>query len=221
MRARKRSHNTPLALAGLGTLAVLASVSGGSSRPVDAATVDASSELAVPLGDDAAEGIRSVDFADVAQPGSACSDGLRFTPPGKIPVAEGSSQVLDLGQLTQLQVDAAVAYGDVDGDGAEDAVVHVICSYGANGAAHSVHVWSLDGDRLRHVAGLDEAPGEGELAPAVQEVAVEDGAVNVVWSHYAEGDSNCCPSGQTSVTYELADDELEAVGRPVTSSVES
>jgi len=217
VRRPKRSHNTPLALLGLGSLAVLASISGGagSATPVEAATV----ETAVPAGSgDDARAIRSVDFSDVPQPGSACSEGLRFSPPSRIPVAEGASQVLDLAQLTQLTVDPHVAYGDVTGDGVDDAVVHVTCSYGANGAEDSVHVWTLEDDRLVHVAQLDEAPSTDDDAPppAVKAVSASDGDVVVTWSSYADDDAHCCPTRQTRQSYRLDDDELDVVGEPVT-----
>lgn len=216
MRSRRRSHNTPLALAGLGALAVLASISGGASN---ATPVGAAGHTA-PVTDP--QGIRSVDFADVAQPGSACSNGLRFTPPGQIPVSGGQSQILDLGQLTQLVVDPAVAYGDVDRDGADDAVVHVTCSYGANGADDTVSVWSLEGDRVVQRASLDEPPealGDG-LPPTVQGISASDGRVTVTWSQYGDDDPRCCPSQQARVNYELDGDELAVVGDPVTSAVQ-
>lgn len=216
MRPRKRSHNTPLALAGLGALAVLASMSGGASdaEPVEAAGRVPASPATEP------QAIRSVDFGSVAQPGSTCRDGLRFTPPVQIPVQQGQSQLLDLAELTQLFVDPAVAYGDVDGDGSEDAIVHVTCTYGANGAEDTVSVWSLDGDDVVQRASIDGPPSDlgSDLPPAVQAVEASGSDVVVTWSRYAEGDPRVAPSGQAEVTYELDGDELTEVGDPVVSS---
>lgn len=217
VRPRKRSHNTPLALAGLGALAMLASISGGTSN---AAPVGAAGRADAPSTDPQA--IRSVDFGGVPQPGSTCSDGLRFAPPSEIPVSDGRSQVLDLGQLTQLVVDPDVAYGDLDADGLDDAVVHVTCAYGANGAEDTVSVWSLEGQRVGQRAAIDEAPSElsSDLPPAVQGVEVAGGQVVVSWSHYAEGDPRCCPSQQARVTYELDGDELVPADDPVVGAAE-
>lgn len=219
VRPRKRSHNTPLALAGLGALAVLASMSGGASnaQPVEAA---GRALPASPASDPQA--IRSVDFGSVAQPGSTCRDGLRFTPPGQIPVSDGQSQVLDLAELTQLIVDPAVAYGDVDGDGSEDAVIHVTCTYGANGAEDTVSVWSIEGDEVVQRASIEGPPsGLGsDLPPAVQAVQASAGEVLVTWSKYAEGDPRVAPSQQAQVAYELDDDELAVLGEPVTSAAQ-
>jgi hypothetical protein len=217
VRPRKRSHNTPLVLAGLGALAVLASMSGGASnaRPVEAASDSSDAPRVDP------QAIRAVDFGEVAQPGEACSNGLRFAPPGQIPVSGGRSQVLDLGQLTQLVVDPDVAYSDLDGDGVEEAVVHVTCTYGANGAEDSVDVWSLDGNEPVAIASLDAPPAalDSELPPTVQGVGARDGRVVVTWSSYADDDPRCCPSEQVRASYELDDDELSTVGDLVTRAL--
>jgi hypothetical protein len=209
-------------LFGAAALSLLAAVSSsGAERDVDGARTVAAVDQAAPAAASGAEGIRAVDFGDVAQPGSACSDGLRYAPPTAIDVAGGVSQVLDLAQLTQLTVDPEVTYGDLDGDGADEAVVHVTCAYGANGSIDSLHVWGLDGDRLVHVAGLDEpgASSSGGLPPAVEGVSASDEGVTVTWSHYADGDANCCPSEQARLTYTLDGDRLEPAGDPVISAV--
>lgn len=212
VRSPKRSHNTPLALASLGALAVVASIGGGASNasPADAA------DRADP------QAIRAVDFGSVAQPGSTCDDGLRFTPPGQIPVSEGRSQVLDLAQLTQLVVDPNVSYADLTGDGIEEAVVRVTCTFGANGAEDTVDVWGLEGDEPAMLAGVDEPPSslDSELPPTVQGVDTSDGRVVVTWSQYADGDPRCCPSQQASVPYELVDGELEPAGEPSVGAFE-
>ncbi|HLM29577.1 MAG TPA: hypothetical protein VK360_06610 [Acidimicrobiales bacterium] len=222
VRHEHRSSNTRLALLGVGALALLASIGGSAARSdeaVDVATVTVGSQVAVPADGSGAEAIRSVDFGDVAQPGSACAQGLRFTPPASIPVTGGTSQVLDLASLTQLSVDPEVSYGDVDGDGRDDAVVHVTCSFGANGAEDSVHVWSLEGDRLIHVAGLDQPGadmGDG-LPPIVQSVAAEGDRVVVTWAAFDDDDPRCCPTLETRAGYVLDGDELVPVGDPVTT----
>jgi hypothetical protein len=217
VRPRKRSHNTPIALAGLGALAVLASISGGASNapPVEAASSSSDAPSVDP------QAIRSVDFGDVAQPGEACSNGLRFAPPGQIPVRGGRSQVLDLAQLTQLVVDPDVAYSDLDGDGAEEAVVHVTCTFGANGTEDSVDVWSLEGDEPVQLASLDAPPEtlDSDLPPTVQSVGASDGRVVVNWSSFSEGTPQCCPDEQVRASYQLDDDELSTVGDLVTRAL--
>src|SRR5690606_15039493 len=107
------------------------------------------------------------------------------------------------------------AYGDLDGDGIEEAVVHVTCTYGANGAEDTIDVYALEGDTPVIAATIDEPPDslDSELPPAVQAAEVVGDQVVVTWSHYQEGDPRCCPSGQAQVPYALEDGELVA-GEP-------
>jgi hypothetical protein len=195
--------------------ALVAVAASGQSSSAAEATPGAAASAAPALTD-----IRAIDFADVAPPGASCDQALRFTPPAHIPVQGGQSAVLDLGRFTRLQVDPHVAYGDLTGDGRAEAVVHVVCNYGANGAQDTVHVWALSRGRLVHVASLREPPRSisGSFPPAVKRIGVRRGQVDVTWTHYAAADPNCCPSQQTLIRYELTGSRLHAVGRPVTSS---
>jgi hypothetical protein len=156
----------------------------------------------------------------VSQPGTACAEGLRVTPPRRIAVARGESAVLDLGRLTRLEVDSDVAYGDLDADGADEAAVHVICTFGANGADDSVQVWSLRNGTPAIVDTIAEPPARlaGSFPPAVKKVAISDGDVVVTWTHYADDDPNCCPSQETVLRYQLDDGSLRQVGRAVTTA---
>lgn len=212
MRTRSRSHNSRVALLGLGLMAALVAISGGGGQSTDAAEASA-----VP------DPIRAVDFAGVAQPGSACTEGLSITPPKRIAVDEGLSGLLDLGRLTRLEVDSSVDYGDLDGDGADEAVVHAVCSFGANGAQDTVQVWALRSGSPVLVDSLAEprAKVTGPFPPAVKAISVADARVAVTWTHYGPDDPNCCPSEQTVLRYRLDDGALRQVGRAVTSATTS
>ena len=210
MRARSRSHNSRVALLLLGVLATLLALSGGAQQNgADAAE-------AAPVGDP----VRDVDFSSVAQPGTACAEGLRITPPRHISVNQGRSGLLDLGRLTRLEVDGAVVYGDLNGDGSDEAVVHAVCTFGANGAQDTIQVWSVDSDDDPVlVDSLSEPPARvtGPFPPAVKDIAVRNGQLVVTWTHYRDGDPNCCPSQKTVLRYELDDGALSQVGRAATS----
>jgi LppP/LprE lipoprotein len=212
VRSDSRSRASWLGLAGLGlAAAVFAASSGGGSSPRADASPTRSAAAEAPAD------VRDVDFGEVAPPGSACAEGLRFTPPAAIPVARGRSSVLDIGRVTRLEVDPDVAYGDLDDNGTDEAVVHVVCTYGANGAEDTVHVWTQRRGRTVHVASLTEPPRSvtGALPPAVAGVAVHGQQVDVTWTRYTADDPNCCPSRLTTVSYELDGDALDRVGRPV------
>lgn len=217
VRAHRTSHNPRLALAGLGLLAALAAAA--SSGQVSGAAVSPPAGQAAP---GAGASIRDVDFAEVAVPGTVCREGLRFSRPLEIPIRSGRSPVLDLARMTQVMVDPDVVYADLDGDGADEALVRVSCTFGANGIEDSVQAWTLgpDGEPV-NVASVSEPAEEitGALPGTVARVAPADGAVEITWTRYAEDDPNCCPSLETTVTYRLVDGELVQTGDPVTAEV--
>ncbi|HZM29282.1 MAG TPA: LppP/LprE family lipoprotein [Acidimicrobiales bacterium] len=210
MRTPTRSHNSRLALVALGVLAALVALSGGASGTAGAGP-------AAPAVDDT---VRDVDFTSLAQPGTTCAEGLRIAPPRRIAVDEGESGLLDLGRLTRLEVDDDVAYGDLGGDGAEEAIVHTVCAYGANGAQDTVQVWAIDDDEPVLVDTLGEPSTRvtGPLPPSLVDAAVDDGELVLTWTHYGDDDPNCCPSGETALRYELDDGALDQVGRAVTTA---
>lgn len=207
------SRTAWLALAALGLAAGVLATTGSSEStpPAGASTASA----AGPAPD-----IRSIDFGEVAPPGSACVDALRFTPPVSIPVARGRSLILDIGRNARLEVDPDVAYGDLDGDGDDEAVVHVVCNYGANGAQDSVHVWTLSWARPVHVASVNEPPASlsGGLPPTVAGVAVDGDRAAITWTRYSPDDPHCCPSQLSTVSYALDGRALDRVGRAVIST---
>jgi hypothetical protein len=161
------------------------------------------------------DAIRLLDFGEVDQVGGTCDDALAGTVPRSISVSEGESAVLDDDMLTRLEVDGAVTYGDVDGDGRDEAVVHTVCAYGANGAQDSIQVWDLETGTAEVKASMGEPPASitGPLPPAVKSVAVDaDGTLAVTWTHYAADDPNCCPSLESTVHYLVTGGRITQVG---------
>lgn len=213
VRTRSRSHNSRVALAGLGVMAALVALASDAqpARPADAAVGGG------------ARTIDEIDFTSVAQSGATCAEGVRAGAPLLVALDRGSSQLLDSATFATLAVDPDVIVADLDGDGEDEAVVSVVCNYGANGEQHTVQVWRLDGDRPVVVDRITSAPDEvaeaSAFPPGVQDVAVEGDDVVVTFSRHTDGDPNCCPSEQTEVRYVLDDGDLVAAGDPVTTPV--
>ncbi len=214
MRTHSRSHNSRLALAGLGVMAALVALA-SDAQPTRPAAADARDETP-------SEIVRSIDFTTVAQPGGGCTEALPDAP-RLIQVEHGESLLLDEPSFTRLEVDGDVLYADLDGDGADEAVVHAVCNYGANGAQHSVQVWTVNVRVPKLVATITGAPDDvaddSEFPPAVRDIEVDGSELAVTFTRYAAGTPHCCPTEQAVVTYEL-DDGLEAVGNAVIGPIE-
>lgn len=217
-----------MALAGAG-LALVFVARGAEGSRHDALTIDdpdapSIDQAAVVVGPAAAspDAIRLLDFGEVDQLGGTCDDALSGTAPRVISVADGESEVLDEDLFVQLEVDGDVTYGDLDADGRDEAVVHTVCAYGANGAQDSVQVWDLDTGAAEVQATLGEPPPSvtGPLPPAVKAVDIEpDGTLAVTWTHYAADDENCCPSLESTLRYLVTGSQVTQVGAPDTEPV--
>jgi hypothetical protein len=217
-----------MALAAGGLVLVFVARGAEESRH-DAVTIDdPSAERAadpgVVIGPAAAspQAIRLLDFAEIDQIGGTCDEGLAGTVPRTISVTDGESALLDEEFFVRLEVDGDVTYGDLDGDGRDEAVVHTICEYGANGAQDSIQVWDLDTGTAEVKASLGEPPTSvtGPLPPAVKGVAIEeDGTLAVTWTHYSDDDPNCCPSLESTIRYLVAGTQITQIGAPDTDPV--
>lgn len=218
-----------LAIAGAGLALVFAARGAEEGRSGDLAVEDPSVEdVAEPdlaFGSAAApDAIRTLDFAEIDQVGNTCDAGLEGTVPRQIKVTGGESAVLDDDWFTRLEIDGDVVYGDLNGDGRDEAVVHTVCAFGANGAQDTIQVWSLDSGSAEVSASLGEAPASisGALPPAVKGIEVaDDGALVVTWTHYDHDDPNCCPGSESTVRYMVTGSKVTQVGNPVTRAVAS
>lgn len=211
--ARPRTSRT--VLAGLGVLAGLVAVGSDAqpSSPAGAAVRDGADPVAVD----------ELDFRQIAQPGASCAQALDGAAPRVIALENGASPVLDEPSFTRLEVDDDVLYADLDGDGADEAVVRATCMFGANGEQGTVQVWRASG-RLPMLVDTVAAPPadvaeDSAFPPVIQGVDVDDGELVVTFSHHTDDDPHCCPSEQTVVRYAL-EGGLEVVGDPVTEAAD-
>ena len=208
VRTSSRSRRSTLTLAALGLLAATAALAG---------SADPSRPAAATPSRDGNEAVHGLDFASVAQPGVTCADALPGAAPRVIGVAGGASGVLDDTTFARLSVDPTVQYGDLDGDGTDEAVVRATCDYGANGADDTVQVWGANGRLATLVDTVTGAPDvvadESRFPPRVVDVAVDGDSLEITFSVHADDDPHCCPSEQAVVSYTL-DGGLSVDGRP-------
>lgn len=194
-------------------VAVAASSAGGAGAPTGGSG-ELSDQLQELAGD---QGIRVVDFNEVDQLPDLCEEGvdpevLESMP--AIEMSDGVSEVLDSLNFSHLEVQEE-AFGDLTGDGGDEAAVHSVCRYGASGRQHEVQVWQSSDDGVPTPVAVVPAPDAAADTPfpaEVSSVEIVDEVLEVTWLQYEEGDPNCCPSGEQVVRYELTDGEV----RPLT-----
>jgi hypothetical protein len=214
----------------LGGLALVVTARGGEQAREDAVTVENSTasigSAAVPgglaggMGELAGDqSIRLLDFTEIDQAGSTCREGVEGDVPETVRVSNGTSGLLDEERFARLLVDSNVVYGDLDGDGTDEAVVNTVCAYGANGSDATIEVWSLVGGKPKSIATVGEPPVSvtGGLPGTVQGVEVLDDELVVTWSSFSPDAPHCCPDLKTTMRYSLDGRELTAIGAPVTA----
>lgn len=172
----------------------------------------------------AAQSVRLLDFNEISQPIDVCVEGISDAVESvvsDISITGGQSDVIDESTFSQLKVNNIV-YGDLDGDGSDEAVIHTACSYGANGVQDTIEVWGVRDGAVQILGTVPELDQEiaGRFPASVTSVSISDaGALEVVWTTYGESDPRCCPSAEAAVTYQLAEDGVVPVGDPVISNV--
>lgn len=180
--------------------------------PVVAQPVVAAIPARLDLGSAPAD-VRAVDWNSVALPGEFCDiDGL-------VTVENGEATARS-GEWGRVHVDIwndSTTYGDVDGDGDEEAALEVGCDTGGGTAAsqlvNAYVVVDSSGGRLWGAGVLTPQGESGGAVPArLEDLQFGEGRVTVRELWHREWDSNCCPSGEAESTWELRDGVLEPAG---------
>jgi hypothetical protein len=212
---------------GLGGLALVVAARGTENRSADAG--DDAGEATVVAGDAASAGgasgladvvsaqsIQLLDFEEIDQAGTACTDALPGELPSTIDVTGGQSEIIDEDRIVQLVIDDTVVYGNLDDDAADEAVVHTTCEYGANGQQDKVQVWDLETGAAVPKASTGRPPERltGRFPGTVQSVAVDGGEVVVTWSRFGPDAPACCPDQTVTLRYEVDGNRLAPVGEP-------
>lgn len=147
--------------------------------------------------------IRRVDFTNITyQPDSCPNGGLVDPPPAGIPVHDGvwRREPYDSVGVEQDRI----VYGDVTGDGRDEAAVTVMCSTGvASGTADSTWVFTDDpsaADGVRRLpfpaltpAQLEEVGVPGGYTKGA-EPTIGDGVLTLAWTVFAADDPPVFPS---------------------------
>ena len=148
------------------------------------------------------QAIRRVDFRDFTYADSCI---------GKVQVVEGKG-LLDFGppgSRGSFRV-KEVVYGDLTGDGQEEAVVLTLCNGGGSQILSGGSIYTLREGRpvlLGYVEGGDRADG------GISQVQIAGG--RLVVTRYGTDDGLCCPTFTVTTAYRLDAGRLVEVGAPV------
>lgn len=103
----------------------------------------------------------------------------------------------------------SVVYGDVNGDGSEDAVVLTVCNTGGTGNFTEGFVYEMKNGKptlLTVIPGGDRAYG------GLREARVEDGVLIIESNDPGETGGACCPEYIVTTKYKVKGDKLEQIG---------
>jgi hypothetical protein len=151
--------------------------------------------------------IRSVDFKNFTFEITAIGEGGKE----KVTVKDGSFDRVDEdGRFYFGVIDAA--YGDLNGDGKEEAVVGVIFNTGGSGSFSSGVVYTMKGGKPVVVTEFD---GGDRAYGGIVKAIVERGLLVVERSAPGKNGGACCPEFVDTSKYRLTGSKLTPVGKAV------
>lgn len=162
-------------------------------------------------------GIRDVDFLNFTYQSSVCSEDLEISK--TIKVSKGKFQKDD---SYYNIIDNKIIYGDVNGDGNEDAVVQIICGSNAGSLkSFEVHAFTNKDGKADLPARLDGGAMEKDYKKSNPDgflIALGDNDVKIEKNHLivevlADG-SNASPENVATFDYKFTDGKFVLDGKP-------
>lgn len=103
----------------------------------------------------------------------------------------------------------SVNYGDVNGDGSEDAVVLSVCNTGGSGNFTEGFIYEMKNDKP---ALLTRIPGGDRAYGGLRDAKVENGLLVVESNDVGEQGGACCPEYIVTTKYKVKGGKLDQVG---------
>lgn len=152
-----------------------------------------------------AGGIRAVDFRNFTYPPSCVE--------GKPVVVKDGSYTKDVeDDKVYFEVQPGIAYGDLDGDGRDEAAVVTLCNTGGTGQFTEGYVYGMRGAKPVILAELDT----GDRADGgISRVEIKDGLLYVSRYGVDEGGGACCPQFVETIGFKLRGKTLVPAGKPL------
>lgn len=176
-----------------------------SNSAIDAANASPESASAKTAID---QHIRKVDFKNFTyKPSCTYEDKKDIT----VKNGEYSSEKQEEGYVDRFYFNVtSIAYGDLDGDNSEEAVVLTVCNTGGTGNFSEGFVYTLQGDKpvlLTVIPGGDRADG------GLRSARVENGRLVVESNDPGENGGACCPQVVVTTQYDVNSGKLKQVGK--------
>lgn len=101
---------------------------------------------------------------------------------------------------------ANVQYGDIDGDGVDEAALHVNCSNGGGTGGGELRfdlfIYRVTDERLDLIDVLRTLDVEDDQLPSLPgDAQLGDGSIIVPSAYYGPSDGTCCPTGRATTTW--------------------
>ena len=154
--------------------------------------------------------IHSVDFKNFTYSAYCAGD-----QPEKISVKNGeySKETQMDGYVDRIYFNVfGISYGDLNGDGSDEAVILSVCNTGGTGNFSEGYIYSQKAGKpflLTHIPGGDRAYG------GLRSAKVENGILTVDSNDPGENGGNCCPEFAVTNRYRLIGGKLVVQGKPV------
>ena len=157
--------------------------------------------------------IRTIDFAELTFPRTACAGVIDRPPAGGYPLVDGEARSPEVSAEGTYVVHLApsVSYGDIDGDGASEAALILACDHGSRPIPVG-WIYSIAGGRPVPLAQIDLDPDalrlRGVLDTELATMRFDGPTLVTDWVVYLDGDALCCPTRSATVTWTWTDGAL-------------
>ena len=153
--------------------------------------------------------IRSVDFKNFTYDALCASD-----QPEAVTVTDGEffREKQEDGYVDRFYFEVrGVAYGDLTGDGRDEAAIITVCNTGGTGNFSEGFIYTIKAGKP---ALTGRFPGGDRAYGGLKSATVENGLL--VAENYDPGElgANCCPELVITTKYKLSGDKLSVVGKP-------
>lgn len=159
--------------------------------------------------------IRSVDFKNFTYMAYCVGN-----KPQRITVKDGeySFEKQEDGWVDRFYFNVFVTtYGDVNGDGKDDAIVLTVCNTGGTGNFSEGMIYSMNGGKPALIARI---PGGDRAAGGLRTARVEDGLLVVESNEEGPQGGLCCPQFIITTKYRVVGGRLQPQGKPLKESID-